>query len=247
MQWSESIDKIIPALLKAQTEMKDAEKAGRNPVFKSTYPKLENVWDACKDPLHKNGLVLVQSPQSGPNDTYGVETTIFHSSGQWVRDTLLLKPSKNDPQGAGSAITYSRRYSLAAMVGVMQEDDDANQASVKQQSGTLEFQNPGGSSPQPQKRAQVSKNEVKADSNPGDYVIKFGKYVNAKISEIAPEVLKSYVIYLLDVSAKDQKPLSTGAAELIANAKAYLTQQHEKADGQDAPPPVDDDIYQIPF
>jgi hypothetical protein len=45
--------------------------------------------------------------------------------------TLTMKPVKSDPQGIGSCITYARRYSLAAMVGVAPEDDDGNAASQK--------------------------------------------------------------------------------------------------------------------
>jgi hypothetical protein len=60
-----------------------------------------------------------------------VETMLAHSSGEWVRGKVAMKPVKNDPQGVGSCITYARRYSLAAIVGVAPEDDDGNQASGK--------------------------------------------------------------------------------------------------------------------
>ena len=47
----------------------------------------------------------------------------------WIAGTLRLKPVKPTPQDAGSAITYARRYALAAIVGVVTEDDDGNAAS----------------------------------------------------------------------------------------------------------------------
>ena len=40
----------------------------------------------------------------------------------------MVPPIKQDPQAYGSAITYSRRYALAAFLGVIQEDDDAEGA-----------------------------------------------------------------------------------------------------------------------
>ena len=58
---------------------------------------------------------------------------LCHSSGEWIRGTLKLRPTKADPQGFGSACTYGRRYGLAAIVGLAQIDDDGNAASQKQQ------------------------------------------------------------------------------------------------------------------
>ena len=57
-----------------------------------------------------------------------VETLISHSSGEWINSICHAPVSKQDAQGVGSAITYLRRYSLAAMCGIAQEDDDANSA-----------------------------------------------------------------------------------------------------------------------
>jgi hypothetical protein len=48
----------------------------------------------------------------------------MHKSGEWIEDTLVLPLSKRDPQAAGSAITYARRYSLQAIAGVPSADDD---------------------------------------------------------------------------------------------------------------------------
>jgi hypothetical protein len=64
-------------------------------------------------------------------------TRLMHSSGQWIEDggvPLIL--SKDDMQGLGSALTYSRRYGLMSMVGVAPEDDDGNAASQKPNGAT---------------------------------------------------------------------------------------------------------------
>jgi len=57
-------------------------------------------------------------------------TIISHESGEYIAETMSVPVSKVDPQGAGSAITYMRRYALAAVVGVVQADDDGNAAST---------------------------------------------------------------------------------------------------------------------
>jgi len=128
---SESIAKLSEALSKAQGKIKGAAKDTANPFFKSKYADLASVWDACRDQLSTHGLSVIQTTEDSP-DGATVVTTLSHSSGEWIRGRLTLKPVKNDPQGVGSAITYARRYALAAIVGVAPEDDDGNVASGNQ-------------------------------------------------------------------------------------------------------------------
>lgn len=119
---------IAAALAKAQGAMKAAKKDTNNPFFKSKYADLSSVWDACREQLAKNGLSITQIPYA--TDTgVGVKTILMHESGEFIEGFLALKPKDLSPQSAGSAITYARRYALAAMVGVAQEDDDGNEAS----------------------------------------------------------------------------------------------------------------------
>ena len=56
---------------------------------------------------------------------------LLHSSGEFISEVVTTRSQKDDPQGLGSALTYLRRYSLAAVVGVTAtEDDDGNAAST---------------------------------------------------------------------------------------------------------------------
>ena len=130
MTHSEQINELSAALAKAQGQIQGAKKDSTNPHFKSDYADLASVWDACRQALSGNGLSVAQSAENSEHG-YGVTTLLMHSSGQWLRGTLYLKPMKDDPQGAGSALTYARRYALAAMVGVAPDDDDGNAASEK--------------------------------------------------------------------------------------------------------------------
>jgi len=122
---SETTGALAAALAKAQRAMEGAQKTSENPFFKSRYADLASVWDACREPLTANGLAVVQTTNAdGDGTAVIVETTLLHESGEWIMGAMALTPMKPDPQSVGSAITYGRRYGLAAMVGVCPEDDD---------------------------------------------------------------------------------------------------------------------------
>lgn len=129
---SENINELLAALSKAQGEMKGAVKDSANPFFKNSYAGLESVWDACREALSKNNLAVLQTTGPGEKGEVVLYTTLGHSSGQYMSSAYPINPVKQDPQGIGSAITYARRYALAAIVGVHQTDDDGNAASGRQ-------------------------------------------------------------------------------------------------------------------
>lgn len=128
---SPEIGELAAALAIAQGEITGALKDSANPFYKSRYADLASVWDACRASLSKNGLAVIQTASTSEAGAAVITTTLAHKSGQWIRGTLAMMPVKSDPQGMGSALTYARRYALAAMVGVAQVDDDANNASGK--------------------------------------------------------------------------------------------------------------------
>jgi len=130
---SEQINELASALAKAQGEMKPAIKDAKNPFFKSNYADLSSVWNACQEPLSKNGLSIVQTMDVKEGQNILI-TTLAHGSGQWMRSFFPIITEKNNAQGIGSAITYMRRYALSAMVGVTcDEDDDGNEACRSQE------------------------------------------------------------------------------------------------------------------
>ena len=130
MKQSETIIKLSSAMAKAQSEMGGAVKDSSNPFFKSSYADLTSVIKAIKEPFANNGLSFVQFPINGDH-SIGVVTRVMHESGEWLESEYVLPLVKNDPQSAGSAITYARRYSLAAMAGIPAVDDDAEMAMVR--------------------------------------------------------------------------------------------------------------------
>lgn len=130
MNKSESIKELATALAKAQGEIKGALKDSTNPHFRSKYADLASVVEAIRAPLAKNGIAYVQLTVPSDKDEAQVETVLMHSSGEWISGVIAVPVSKADAQGFGSALTYARRYGLAAAVGVAPEDDDGNAASA---------------------------------------------------------------------------------------------------------------------
>lgn len=125
---SEKINELATALSKAQGEMTLASEDKVNPHFKSSYASLGSVWDACREPLSKNGLSVIQNPHIEGGELFLV-TMLLHSSGQWMKSIIPVTNAKNTPQALGSCITYMRRYALSSMVGIAPgDDDDANAA-----------------------------------------------------------------------------------------------------------------------
>ena len=128
---SESIAKLATALSIVQGKLTHAKKDSANPFFKSKYADLESVWDACRELLANNGLAVAQFPGTycELDHSMSLTTLLTHSSGEWISQEMSVPVTKPDAQGAGSCLTYMRRYALAAVVGVVQADDDGNAAS----------------------------------------------------------------------------------------------------------------------
>ena len=134
MNKSESITNLATALAMAQMNLKGAIKDSANPFFKSKYADLSSVVEAIRPAFGQCGLSYVQRIEPSDRDEVRVETILMHASGEWLSCGVLNLPvSKADAQGYGSALTYARRYSLAAACGVApeNEDDDGNAASGK--------------------------------------------------------------------------------------------------------------------
>lgn len=128
MNKSDSIAALAAALANAQGEMENASKNSQNPHFRSKYADLAEIINTVRPVLAKHGLSVTQFP-SFDGTLAHVETIIAHQSGEWMSGTTSSPVQKADPQGIGSATTYLRRYSLAAVCNLAQEDDDANAAS----------------------------------------------------------------------------------------------------------------------
>jgi hypothetical protein len=124
---------IAAAMAKAQTQIKAAIRdtkgqIGQNRSYK--YADLASVWDACKAALSANNIAIIQKPDFDGSSMW-LETMLLHSSGDCITGRYPLRPSQDTPQAYGSALTYARRYSLSAMVGIVTDEDDDGAAGSK--------------------------------------------------------------------------------------------------------------------
>ena len=126
MKKSESTIELAKALAKFQSEIKDPSKSGKANYGK--YVTLDELLESIRPVLSQNGLSFLQFP-GGDGQLITITTVLLHSSGEWIEsEPFTLKSQKVDPQGAGSAVTYGRRYSLSAILGVAWDTDDDGQA-----------------------------------------------------------------------------------------------------------------------
>lgn len=159
------------AMLEVQKKLDHAAKDAKNPHLKNKYASLGSVLDTVKPVLNEHGLVLTQhimgvNQQVAPGFT-SVITKITHAeSGYSIEDNQMIPMPKSDPQGLGSAITYARRYGIKTMLGINEEDDDGNAASIRpyQKEDDKRNATPSGTSGS----AEKANNTGAGDSKPAD-------------------------------------------------------------------------------
>lgn len=127
MQTEHATPELFAALATAQAEIENAAKNATNPHFRSKYADLAEVLNTVRPVFAKHGLSLVQST-GFDGSLVSVTTLVAHKTGGYITSVASCVPAKTDAQGVGSSTTYLRRYSLAAMTGVAQEDDDGQSA-----------------------------------------------------------------------------------------------------------------------
>ena len=125
---SPDIGELAMALAKAQEEMFPAVPNSQNTFLKNKYADLNSVLSAVRPALCRNQIAFPQTIDEFDGHDYLI-TTLIHASGQWIRSRIKLthesQKGTNANQALGGALSYARRYSLTAMTGVSQEDDDA--------------------------------------------------------------------------------------------------------------------------
>ena len=140
MNKSETIKELALALSKAQAEMPPAELNATNPFLKNKYANLGSIIKTAKPIIAKHGLSISQLPTSN-GDGIGVTTILMHESGEWLESTMLLPLEEvkgiTSAQVAGTIISYLRRYSIAAILGMYADEDvDGNGPKPTRKTGT---------------------------------------------------------------------------------------------------------------
>lgn len=135
---SPEIDKLMPALIDAQADIEPIIKEASNPAFRSRYATLTAYLAALRAPLAKHRLLLTGQTVVGSNGKHRLLTRVVHESGQWLGSWWELSPTKADPQGEGSALTYARRYQIGVVLQVAAEEDDDGNAAAGNAAGQQE-------------------------------------------------------------------------------------------------------------
>ena len=126
------LDKLLPSLIKFQSEcpaiVKDKENSfitEKNKGKKAMYADLATINETIKKPLSNNNLAITQPINDGVLQTY-----LYHISGQFIKSEIKLSTEQKTPQAIGSEITYMRRYSVCAILGIAADDDDDGNAAT---------------------------------------------------------------------------------------------------------------------
>lgn len=214
MNHSESIAKLAAALVKVNGEIEHAHKNATNPHFRNRYADLTEVIDTTRPVLAKHGLSVVQLPGYSEGITT-LDTILLHESGEWISGTAGARVQKDDPQGVGSALTYLRRYSLAAVVGIGQEDDDGERAvrreAAHHEAVTASAERTGYPAQQPSSQP----NGVKHSNVPHESVEQEGARVRAEVAANRANGAS----FNLDAKAAGKKAEGKTWRQLIADPK----------------------------
>jgi hypothetical protein len=228
---SPTIGKLALALAKAQGTFTFAKKESEAPVFESkerggrpvgkrTYADLAAVLEAVRKGLSENELAIIQTPFPQSNGGVLLRTTLAHSSGEWMASEISLPADRMGAiQGWGSALTYARRYALAAMVGIAQDDDDGQAAQDGEKQRT-------------QKRIQETRRAAEAQ-NPDALSSKQLKALMARLNELGCKEREDYLVELSNVLGRT---VETSKSLTVAEFKKFMdaTQPQPVSNGNDA-------------
>jgi len=224
VSFSEKKENIFKAIILCKNSSRNPKKTSSNPYFKSKYADLSEVLDCLSEPLEMSKLAISQHP-SVNGSVLNIETLVIHESGEWMSSVISCEINKvqnkngqieTDPQKIGSLISYLRRYSIASIFCLAQEDDDAE--SINNRNTQENFH--GKFNKQDEKTQQLKTNEEKRvipleynDSIPIENrtipiellnVIKMPELINKKIVELH-EVLKVTIkLMIQELSSKSK-------------------------------------------
>ncbi len=245
MKHSDSIAKLSAALVKVAAEVKTIanDSTGDIPTkgggkFSYRYAGLPKVTETLRPILAKHGIAVMQGTapepvmaQDGLVGAVLVETTLLHESGEFITTTVVIPISQATAQGAGSAITYGRRYGFLSAVGVSTDDDDDGAAASQPSERS--------SRTQAQDRPASNGNGANKGGNTWDgsvesamaTLVPFGKTKGKPLGELAPDALSNLVEWCRKT---DEKKF----ADLIARAEAVLSEKGVAVGAKDG----DDDL-----
>lgn len=218
---------LTKALLKCQREIHNAHKDSSNPHFRSSYASLESVLDSVKGTANANGIVIVQGNGRDEHGDYA-STVLYHAeTGEELRSKVYLVLDKPTMQGLGSAITYARRYALAAVFAIGQSDDDAHHASQPKTSHKP-IVAPHAPSVIVPTHEYPLEDKLPQASNIEAYVIKIGKKFKGKTfpqvyDEVGTEGIMGYVNWIKNNAKEKGQEIHKNDLEFIEKAERFCS------------------------
>jgi len=213
---------LFAALAAARAAFGPVLKTRNNPFFNRKYADLSDVLDACMPAFNAQGLYLCQVPTSpDPDGCWTVYTVLTHSSGAyWIAAMTIARA---EWQKFGSAMTYARRYTDSAILGVASEpDDDGNEADDKPARQPRQ-------TPPERKTAQVPDYRPRADPGPSSQASQVATPVPPKVAVSAPAVAPSPAVSAAVPEAAKPKsnppgPIAQAVAEHLANGDTLVAE-----------------------
>jgi len=217
---------LYKSLAAAQAEFHPAIKDADNPFFKSKYADLSAVWEACKEAIAKNNLFVSQQPGwCNEANCWVIRTKIYNDAGEFIEGVSpIITAKQNDPQSFGAAMTYTRRYGLAATLGIVVDDDDAEGAMNRNPKPAART-NPA---PTTQTVQHGQEAPVQVDTSTGEVI----KYASAKQKEEIMRLLNNPCIergektkMLLNINKISEEK----AAQVIVKLKTVIEEREEQS------------------
>lgn len=238
LKFSNENDKIIPALIKVQEQMRAIPFDKVNPHFKAKYASLSATQEIARPILAQNKLGIIQSLYSiGPD--YFLESRILHESTQWVSSTLKLLGCTN-MQMLGAATTYAKRYTVQALLGVSGDDDDDGNA-VSQKVETNQRQSSPAAASRGHNHQDQKKTYPKVD--PPEFRLNLGDIKGVKLGEIDHGKLVKVGSWLSNAIKNDTEKQNKSYkywCVAYANVKKVL-ETYETKPAVDEPPAFEED------
>lgn len=215
---SPTIGALAAALAKAQGTFTFAAKTSEAAVSYGgkassvrKYADLAAVLDAVRSGLSANGIAVIQTPFSQQGGGVLLRTTLAHSSGEWMASEISLPADRmGGIQGWGSALTYARRYALAAMVGIAQDDDDGQAAQDAE---------PKNRKAREQESVQQARRRAEAE-NTDKLSASQQKALMARLGELG---CKQREDYLMELSRVLGKTVETSKALTVDDFRKFMT------------------------
>ena len=132
---SETVAAIATALAKAQIELSNPEKTAVGLISNASrgegdrtfrYAPLSTGLELVRKSLGGHQIAVLQTTEiDRPSGTVNLTTVLMHTSGEWISSDwpVCQLTDAAMPRRMGAALTYARRYSLFALVGIAGEDD----------------------------------------------------------------------------------------------------------------------------